>query len=135
MTNNHYSMATNAYQKASEASMNPVEIVVALYQGILVNLDGAKTAYQERDWEKMCRLNEKSFRIMAALQCHLDYQKGGKTAPALDKFYTSLFVRLARVTETPDPYLEYVYLEGVVRDVYDQWKKLAHKVSPPVQKP
>lgn len=134
MTNSPYGTAAHAYQKAKDASLNPVEIVVALYDGILANLGEAKTAYQEQNWEQMCQLNEKSFRIMAALQCHLDHQKGGKTASALDSFYTSLFVRLARVMETTDPYMEYGYLEGVVQDVHNQWKKLAYKISHPIQK-
>lgn len=120
-------MAVNAYQKAQEHGLGPVDIVVALYQGMLKNIDAAKIAYQEKDLGKMCQMNEKTFRILAALQCHLDFEKGANTATALDVFYTAFFVRLTRVLESADPYHEYLYLEDTLRDVYGEWKKLAEK--------
>lgn len=128
MNNDPYrNQAFNAYQKAHEHGMNNVDIVVALYQGIIRNLEAARLAYQDNDLGKMCQTNQKTFRILAALQCHLDFEKGKDTAPALDNFYTAIFVRLAKVLERPDPAGEFRYLESNVRDVYAQWKKLAQK--------
>ncbi|MCK5375345.1 MAG: flagellar protein FliS, partial [Alphaproteobacteria bacterium] len=56
--NPSYDNAAQAYQQARHTALNPVEIVVALYEGMLRNLDGAKNAYESRELEKMCQLNE-----------------------------------------------------------------------------
>lgn len=124
-----YGNAAQAYQQAGQKALNPVEIVVALYEGILRNLEGAKNAYAERNLEKMCALNEKTFRILGALQSHLDFEKGGDTAPALNDFYKIVFVRLAKVLEQEDPVAEFDYLKSNVRDIYSKWSLLAKKVS------
>jgi len=127
---NPYGNAAQAYQQTGQNAVNnPVEIVVALYEGILRNLEGAKNSYVENNLEKMCELNEKTFRILAALQSHLDFEKGGDTAPALDDFYRILFVRLAKVLEKDDPAQEYEYLKDNIRDVYSKWSLLAKKIE------
>jgi flagellar biosynthetic protein FliS len=127
MNEQPYNHAVSAYRKAQEHALHPVDIVVALYQGMLKNLNEAKVAYENRDLDKMCAINEKTFRILAALQCHLDFEQGKNTAITLDSFYTAFFVRLVRVLETPAPVQEYSYLEATLHDVYDEWKKLAEK--------
>jgi flagellar protein FliS len=126
---NPYGNAAQAYQQAGHAALNPVEIVVALYEGMLRNLEGAKNAYTENNLEQMCLLNEKTFRILAALQSHLDFEKGGDTAPALNDFYKILFIRLAKVLEKDDPAKEFEYLKSNIRDIYSKWSLLARKVS------
>ncbi len=126
---NPYNNATKAYRQAGHAALNPVEIVVALYEGMLRNIEGAKNAYKENNLEQMCVLNEKTFRILAALQSHLDFEKGGKTAPALDDFYKIVFVRLAKVLERDNPCNEFDYIRSNIRDVYDKWSLLAKKMS------
>ena len=126
---NPYGNAAQAYQQAGQKALNPVEIVVALYEGILRNLEGAKNAYAENDLEKMCALNEKTFRILGALQSHLDFENGGDTAPALNEFYKIVFVRLANVLQQEDPVAEFEVLQSNVRDIYSKWSLLAQKVS------
>ena len=126
---NPYGNAAQAYQQAGQKALNPVEIVVALYEGILRNLEGAKSAYAENDLDKMCALNEKTFRILGALQSHLDFEKGGDTAPALNEFYKIVFVRLTAVLQQEDPVAEYEVLQSNVRDIYSKWSLLAQKVS------
>lgn len=125
---NPYGAATQAYQQAGQTALNPVEIVVALYDGILRNIEEAKNAYIDKNLEKMCHTNEKTFRIITALQCHLDFEKGGDTAPALNKFYNIIFSRLAKILESKDPCQEYEYIQSNVRDIYIKWSKLARKV-------
>jgi len=126
---NPYGDAAQAYQQAGHTALNPVEIVVALYEGMLRNLEGAKTAYEEENLEQMCLLNEKTFRILGALQSHLDFEKGGDTAPALNDFYKIVFVRLAKVLEKDDPAQEFEYLKDNIRDIYSKWSLLAKKIS------
>ncbi|MCK5384743.1 MAG: flagellar protein FliS [Alphaproteobacteria bacterium] len=123
-----YGNAAQAYQQTGQTALNPVEIVLALYEGILRNLEGAKNSYVENDLENMCALNEKTFRILAALQSHLDFEKGGDTAPALDDFYRILFMRLTKVLEKDDPAQEFDYLKSNVRDIYSKWSLLTKKI-------
>lgn len=124
-----HNTAANAYQTTGYTALSPIETVVALYRGIITNLDAAKISYQAKNLEEVCQLNEKTFRILAALQCHLDFEHGGDTAPALDKFYTALFIHLAKVLEAPDPAAEYTYLGQTTREVYDKWQILSNKME------
>ncbi|MFP4098543.1 MAG: flagellar export chaperone FliS [Alphaproteobacteria bacterium] len=131
MTNqeNPYGNAAQAYKQAGQKALNPVEIVVALYEGIIRNLDEAKAAYGGNDLEKMCRINEKTFRILSALQSHLDFEQGGDTAPALNDFYKIIFVRLTKILEHDDPAQEFDYLKNNVHEVYAKWSLLSRKIS------
>lgn len=120
--------AANAYLRASEKGMAPIEIVVALYQGLMRNIQAAKTAYRERDLGKMCIYNEKSFNILLALQTHLDHEQGGQAAVALDRFYTAVFLNIAKILEKSDPYQEYSIIEHHISDVCGQWMSLSRKI-------
>lgn len=125
---NSYGNAAQAYKQVGQSALNPVEIVVALYEGILKNLEEAKNAYSEQNLEEMCLLNEKTFRILGALQAHLDFENGGETAPALNDFYKIVFVRLTNILQKEDPVSEFDYLRNNVRDVYEKWSLLSKKV-------
>lgn len=114
--------------RASEKGLAPVEIVVALYQGLIRNIQAAKMAYHDRDLGKMCTHNQKAVNILIALQSHLDHEQGGTTAKALDQFYTAVFLNITKILDKSDPYSEFGIIEHHVEDVCSQWMSLSRKI-------
>jgi len=118
-----YGMAASAYHRRMSTSLSRFEVLMMLYQGVIRNLHAARIAYTEKDLERMCAVNEKNFRILGALQTLLDISTGGKKAEALNGFYKSMFVNLAKAYQSKNPEYEYYRLEHAMRDVYEHCKK------------
>lgn len=125
---NPYEQAGKAYRARMSNGLSGIEIVVLLFEGMIKNLQAARLAYERRDLESMCVLNQKTINILMALQTHLDFENGGEAAQSLDRFYTSVFVHLTKVLEATDIEGEFRYIEGNVSDVYRYWQKLASRL-------
>lgn len=117
--------AAMAYQKISHTSMSGFEIVVALYEGIIKNIEQAKNAYLEGKLDHMCNLNDKTYNILIALQSHLDFEKGGEEAQYLNQFYNSIFTTLSRVLRAPEPAAEFDKILIHIQPVYKRWIEFA----------
>ena len=121
------SAAIGAYTAAKSNASSPVEIVVMLYEAMLRNIEGARVAYEARDLATMCRLNQKTFKILMALQTNLDFERGGTKAQALNQFYTAVFLHLSQVLTATEPSLTFRHISGHVRDVCEFWRKVADR--------
>lgn len=107
--------------------MSKMEIVLALYRGMLNNIDAAKAAYLAKDFEKMCQMNDKSIAILVALQSHLDHKNGGAAVTNLNVFYTGVYMRLTSTLSKKDPAAEYDYIYRNIKDIYTHWLTLYKK--------
>lgn len=134
-TNNPYQQAASAYQGAHETHMSGYDVVVELYKGIIKNVGAAKTAYQDGDLEQMCKLNEKTTKILIALQSHLNHEQGGEAAAFLDSFYTGLFGQLMGVLRKEDPAAEFDAVLERIKPVYEIWCGHAANNAPKTEKP
>lgn len=121
MTNNPYQQAASAYQGAHETHMGGFDVVVELYKGIIKNVTAAKTAYQKGELEEMCKLNEKTTKILIALQSHLNHEQGGEAANFLDVFYTGIFGKLMSVLRKEDPAAAFDEILELIKPVYEIW--------------
>ncbi|MGB0719333.1 MAG: flagellar protein FliS [Bdellovibrionales bacterium] len=117
----NYQKAASAYQSSSTGDLNGFEIVVELYKGILKNIEAAKTAYQAGELEEMVRLNDKTNKILVALQSHLNFEQGGEAAIFLNSFYNQIFARIVRVLRVDDTAAEYDQIAEAVKPVYEIW--------------
>ncbi|MFA7276676.1 MAG: flagellar protein FliS [Pseudobdellovibrionaceae bacterium] len=124
-----YSRATAKYKDTYERNLTPHQILLELYKGMLRNLREAKISYACGDLGNMCRINQKNFLIISALKEHIDKTSHSKMSEGLDKFYSILFVRLAKVLESDNPYEEYERLGNFVQDVYEFWMRVGSCVS------
>ena len=97
MTGNPYQQAMGAYSKTNDESMNGFEVVVELYKGMMKNIREAKIAYEEGKLEEMVKINEKTNKILIALQSNINKEQGGEAAEFLNQFYNGLFAKLMRV--------------------------------------
>ncbi|MCD8566411.1 MAG: flagellar protein FliS [Alphaproteobacteria bacterium] len=120
-----YEKAATAYRTTYVSNISGFEIVAELYQGMLGNIEQAKNAYQCGKLDQFCRLNEKTYRILIALQSHLDFDQGGDAAVFLNNFYNSIFVSLAKIHKNQDPPQEFDRIIQFIRPVYQQWYALA----------
>lgn len=119
--NNPYEKAATAYRSAYVNNIDGFGIVVELYKGMMGNIEQAKNAYQAGQLEQMCRLNEKTNKILVVLQSHLDFEQGGDAAIFLNQFYNSIFASLSKVLRTQDPEREFDRIRTSIEPVYQRW--------------
>ena len=118
------SLVTGAYLRAQGHCFSPEDVVRALFQGMVRNIIRAREAHLNGNLEAMCALNQKTFKILIALQGNIDLAAGGESARLLSRFYTAVFIRLARVLRAKKPQDEFLALEKTLKDVSGNWKPL-----------
>lgn len=130
MNQNAYQKALKTYQKKSDESLTPLQIVVELYKGMLRNIKDAKKAWQAGQLDVMSSHLLKTFDIIEALQLNLDLEKGGEDAAFLNRFYTVVFSALSNVSAKPEPAEEFDAIIAYVQQVHDRWYALAYSRNP-----
>lgn len=113
------------YQQQAIAGMNPVELIVALYDGMVRFLYDAIGAIESGNARARRLAVGRVLDILMHLQSRLRMDIGGSSAKALAEFYASIFSlclegsRLA----SPDRLREAV---ACIRDVREAWNVAAH---------
>jgi flagellar protein FliS len=108
------------YQQQAVAGMNPVELVVALYDGMVRFLYRAIQAIEAGNIRERRIAVKRTLDILMHLQSRLRMDVGGTSAKALSEFYAAIFAlciegsRLA----SPDRLKEAI---ACIRDVREAW--------------
>ena len=108
------------YQQQAIAGMNPVELVVALYDGMVRFLYRAIAAIEAGNVRERRIAIKRTLDILMHLQSRLRMDVGGSSAKALSEFYAAIFAlciegsRLA----SPERLKEAI---GCIRDVREAW--------------
>jgi flagellar secretion chaperone FliS len=112
------------YQQQAIASMNPVELIVALYDGMTQFLYRAIAAIGARNPRERRIAVGRVLAILMHLQSRLRTDVGGNSARALSEFYASIFALCIEGSrlESPDRLREAI---GCIRDVRDAWNTAA----------
>ena len=92
----------NAYGQAVE-TIPPAKQIVMLYDGILRQIDKARSAIGARRVNDRFLAVQKATLIVEALQGCLDHENGGEIAPQLDQLYTYFIFRLQAINLDDDP--------------------------------
>jgi len=105
--------------------MNPVELIVALYDGMIRFLHQAIGAIERRDPAERRTAVGRVLEILMHLQSRLRMDIGGKSAQALAEFYAAIFALCLEGSrlESADRLREAI---GCIRDVRDAWNVAAH---------
>jgi len=109
------------YQQQAMAGMNPVELIVALYDGMMRFLCRAIAAIEAGDVRERRIAIKRTLDILMHLQSRLRMDVGGSSAKALSEFYAAIFAlclegsRLA----SPERLKEAI---ACVRDVREAWE-------------
>ena len=126
MSHNPYQKASQVYQRKNDEALTPLQIVVELYKGLILNAKLAKQAYGDKKLDVMCQYIEKNFSILEALQSNLDLENGGEDAAFLNRFYTVIFSSLSLATSKPDPSAYFDEIISYIQQVHDRWYALAY---------
>jgi flagellar protein FliS len=127
---NAYQKAIKTYQKKTDESLTPMQIVVELYKGMLRFEREAKAAWIDGKLDVMTEKITKIFNIIEALQAHLDHEKGGEDAQFLNRFYTVVFKALTDATSKPDPAAEFDAIIAYTQQIHDRWYAIAYQRNP-----
>jgi flagellar protein FliS len=112
------------YQQQVVAGMNPVELIVALYDGMVRFIYQAIAAIERRDAAERRTSIGRVLEILMHLQSRLRMDIGGSSARALSEFYASIFALCLEGSrlESADRLKEAV---ACIRDVREAWSVTA----------
>jgi flagellar secretion chaperone FliS len=115
-------MAT--YQEHALDGASPVDLVVALYDGIIRFLYGAITAVERGDVHGRRVAVKRALAILIHLQARLRMDIGGRPAQVLSEYYASMFALIlqASVAASTARFEEVI---ACIRDVRDAWRQVA----------
>lgn len=115
-----YSRQAGRYREVEVLSATPGQLVVLLYDHLLVSLRRARAAMDARDVEQQGECLEKSRNVLTELLVTLDRERGGEVATNLAALYSFLLGELVQVGVRGDgPRLDRVTrMIGELRDAF-----------------
>jgi flagellar secretion chaperone FliS len=122
--------ALATYQEHSLDGASPVDLVVALYDGIIRFLYVAIAAVEHGDIPGRRAAVKRALAIVIHLQARLRMDIGGRPAQVLSEFYASMFALIlqASLGASTQRFEEVI---GCIRNVRDAWKQVAAETSKP----
>jgi flagellar protein FliS len=119
------------YQQQSLAGLNGIELIVALYDGMVRFLHRAIEAIEAGDDHARRRAIKRVFDILIHLQARLRMDVGGSSAKALSDFYTAMFA-LALQGSQERSKAKLLDAIACIRNVREAWQMVAQ--DPAAQK-
>jgi len=126
-----------SYQEYALDGASPVDLVVALYDGILRFLYSASEAVDRGDATARRTAVKRALDIIIHLQARLRMDVGGRPAEALSEFYVSIFAQILQASQSASRQ-KFEHAIACVRNVRDAWRQVASdpEVNPaPIQVP
>jgi len=113
-----------SYQEHALDGASPVDLVVALYDGVIRFLYAAIAAAERGDVNGRRAAVKRALAILIHLQARLRMDIGGRPAQVLSEFYASMFALIlqASLAASPQRFEEAI---GCVRNVRDAWRQVA----------
>lgn len=111
-----------AYTDGSIFSDNPLNLVVALYQGALDATSQAESAMRARDIPTRTKAINKAIAILTELLVSLDLERGGEIAKNLKQLYLYMQRQLltAHMQQIPEPIVE---VSKLLSTLLDGWRE------------
>ncbi len=114
----------SSYREHALEGASAVDLVVALYDGILRFLHAAAGAVDRGDAEGRRAAVKRALDIIIHLQARLRMDVGGRPAQALSEFYASIFAQILHASQSASrPKFEHAI--DCVRNVRDAWREVA----------
>jgi flagellar protein FliS len=113
-----------SYQEHALESASAVELVVALYDGILRFLYAASEAVERGDEPARRTAAKRALDIIIHLQARLRMDVGGRPAQALSEFYATMFSQILQASQSAS-LAKFEHTIGCVRNVRDAWREVA----------
>ena len=112
----------NAYQARALEGASPVEVTIALYDGIVRFMNEAIDAADQSDADRRRAAVKRAMDIVMHLQVTLDRKRGGKPAEALTEFYTAMFALMLQGSQA-NSRQKFEQVIANVRNVREAWKQ------------
>jgi flagellar protein FliS len=113
-----------SYQEHALESASAVDLVVALYDGILRFLHAANAAVERGDQEGRRVAVKRALDIIIHLQARLRMDVGGRPAQVLSEFYASIFSEILQASQAASRQ-KFEHAIECVRNVRDAWRQAA----------
>lgn len=113
-----------SYQQYSLESASAVDLVVALYDGILRFLYAASAAADRGNQTERRAASKRALDIIIHLQARLRMDVGGRPAQALSEFYASIFAEILQASQSGSR-AKFEHAIDCVRNVRDAWREVA----------
>jgi flagellar secretion chaperone FliS len=113
-----------SYQQHALESASAVELVVALYDGIIRFLYAATDAVDRGDQVGRRAASKRALDIIIHLQARLRMDVGGRPAQALSEFYASVFAQIVQASQSASRQ-KFEHAIACVRNVRDAWREVA----------
>jgi flagellar protein FliS len=97
-----YSKQATRYRETEVLTATPGQLVVLLYDHLLLSLRKARVAMEARDSETQSECLEKGRNVLTELLVTLDRERGGEVAANLGALYSFLLGELVQVGIRPD---------------------------------
>ncbi len=101
-----------------------VDLVVALYDGIIRFLYAAITAVERGDTDARRAAVKRALDIILHLQARLRMDVGGRPAQALSEFYAAVFAQILKASQSAS-IPKFQHAIDCVRNVRDAWREVA----------
>lgn len=127
----------NSYQEHALDGASAVDLVVALYDGIIRFLYAAVDSVERGDTAGRRIAVRRALDIIIHLQARLRMDIGGRPAQALSEFYASIFAQILQASQSASK-SKFDHTIDCVRKVRDAWRQVARDptVNPaPLQAP
>ena len=112
----------NSYQARALEGASPVEVTIALYDGIVRFMNEAIEAAEQNDADRRRAAVKRGMDIVMHLQVTLDRKRGGKPAEALTEFYTAMFALMLQGSQA-NSRQKFEQVIASVRNVREAWKQ------------
>jgi flagellar protein FliS len=101
-----------------------VDLVVALYDGIMRFLYAAITAVERGDADARRTAVKRALDIIIHLQARLRMDIGGRPAQVLSEFYAAIFAEILQASQSASK-TKFQHAIDCVRNVRDAWREVA----------
>lgn len=113
-----------SYQEHALDGASAVDLVVALYDGIIRFLYAAIEAVDREDIEGRRAAVKRALDIIIHLQARLRMDVGGRPAQALSEFYASIFAQILQASQSASK-AKFEHAIDCVRNVREAWREVA----------
>lgn len=113
-----------AYREHALEGASGLELVVALYDGILRFLSLAIEAVDRGDPDERRAAVKRALDIVIHLQARLRMDIGGRPAQALSEFYAAIFAQVLQASQAASK-ARFEHVIACIRNVRDAWRQVA----------
>ena len=115
-----------SYQKCALEGASAVDLVVALYDGILRFLHAAAAAVERGDAAGRRIAVKRTLDIIIHLQARLRMDVGGRPAQVLSEFYATVFAQILQASQSASQQ-KFEHAIVCVKNVRDAWRQVARE--------